>query len=383
MKFFFFEIHYQKCFIHLILISICRVITDIITTKKQGYFQHSIILREIIMFLSQTLAIFVYLYQKHIMKDINKKNKMFKIFYLNIKKSFFWFLSIILYCSICIIFGYMRFDLFFYNNDMKKIPNELITNFEFIFLFIYLFFLNKYYLGFEIHRHHIIGLTLNIIGILFYLVIEIFRNNNFNPTFSFLYVLIIIIEAQFLQSLTYTFPKKLNHQYFMNMNLILFFEGLFGIIILITYDFFYVYIFKFEDIFIFKIQKEEEQNYFIDIIYIFSYLIFNGTLNILNYIVIEETSPIYMTVAKGLSNIFTYISQIIQYSLLNNNQYKEINSYQNIVFLFLSLIGFSIFLELITLNFSDLDKYTKEKTASRGENDTILELTRNSISDEE
>ena len=335
------------------------------------------------MFLSQIFAIFVYLYQKHIMKDINKKNKMFKIFYLNIKKSFFWFLSIILSCSICIIFGYMRFDLFFYNNDMKKIPNELITNFEFIFLFIYLFFLNKYYLGFEIHRHHIIGLTLNIIGILFYLVIEIFRNNNFNPTFSFLYVLIIIIEAQFLQSLTYTFPKKLNHQYFMNMNLILFFEGLFGIIILITYDFFYVYIFKFEDIFIFKIQKEEEQNYFIDIIYIFSYLIFNGTLNILNYIVIEETSPIYMTVAKGLSNIFTYISQIIQYSLLNNNQYKEINSYQNIVFLFLSLIGFSIFLELITLNFSDLDKYTKEKTASRGENDTILELTRNSISEEE
>ena len=106
-------------------------------------------------------------------------------------------------------------------------------------------------------------------------------------------------------------------------------------------------------------------------------------LYILNYIVIEETSPIYMTVAKGLSNIFTYISQIIQYSLLNNNQYKEINSYQNIVFLFLSLIGFSIFLELITLNFSDLDKYTKEKTASRGENDTILELARNSISEEE
>ena len=169
----------------------------------------------------------------------------------------------------------------------------------------------------------------------------------------------------------------------MNMNLILFFEGLFGIIILITYDFFYVYIFKFEDIFIFKIQKEEEQNFFIDIIYIFVYLIFNGTLNILNYIVIEETSPIYMTVAKGLSNIFTYISQIIQYSLLNNNQYKEINSYQNIVFLCLSLIGFSIFLELITLNFSDLDKYTKEKTASRGENDTILELARNSISEEE
>lgn len=383
MKFFFFEIHYRKCFIHLILIAICRVITDIITTKKKGYFQHSIILRAIINFLSQTLAIFVYLYQKHITKNINKKNKMFKIFYLNVKKSFFWFLPIILSCSICIIFGYMRFDLFFYNNDMKKIPNELIRNFEFIFLFIYLFFINKYYLGFEIHRHHIIGLTLNIIGIFFYLVIEIFRINNFNPTISFLYVLIIIIEAQFLQSLTYTFPKKLNHQYFINMNLILFFEGLFGIIILIIYDFFYVYIFKFEDIFIFKIQKEEEQNYFIDIIYIFSYLIFNGTLNILNYIVIEETSPIYMTVAKGLSNIFTYISQIIQYYLLNKNQYKEINSYQNIVFLCLSLIGFSIFLELITLNFSDLDKYTKEKTASRGENDTILELARNSISEEE
>ena len=88
--------------------------------------------------------------------------------------------------------------------------------------------------------------------------------------------------------------------------------------------------------------------------------------------VVEETRPIYNSLSKGLSNIFIDISHLFQYFFLKNKDYDydKILSFQNIILKTFALIGFSIYSEMITLNFCDLDKFTKIKTADRGEEDS-------------
>ena len=98
--------------------------------------------------------------------------------------------------------------------------------------------------------------------------------------------------------------------------------------------------------------------------------------------VVEETRPIYNSLSKGLSNIFIDISHLIQYFFLKNNNYNKVLDFQNVILKTFALIGFLIYSEMITLNFCDLDKFTKIKTADRGEEDnrTINDLNLSTFS---
>ena len=53
----------------------------------------------------------------------------------------------------------------------------------------------------------------------------------------------------------------------------------------------------------------------------------------------------------------------------------------NIIYIIIFLF-FCIYLEIITLNFCDLDKYTNLEIAKRGEKDTIGELISSSVLDD-
>ena len=141
------------------------------------------------------------------------------------------------------------------------------------------------------------------------------------------------------------------------------FEGIFGIIIVIIlkilYSLFYNYNLKIfqtflKDIFPFKL----------------IYMVLICSLNILNLKVIEETRPSYLAIGKGLSNFLIRMSRLIQ-QYYYPNKYKDLWNVINVLFDIITLLSFCIFCELITFNFCELDKYTIQKTADRGESDTI------------
>ena len=165
------------------------------------------------------------------------------------------------------------------------------------------------------------------------------------------------------------------------MNLILFIEGIFGILIVIVFHFLNLGIFKIEKFYLFNF---EGNNLFSisDIIILFIHCVLICLLNIYYLKVVEETRPIYNTLSKGLSNIFIDISHLIQYLLFKNNDYDNVLSVQNIILKTFALIGFLIYSEMITLNFCGLDKFTKLKIADRGEEDSkiINKLNLSSIS---
>ena len=183
----------------------------------------------------------------------------------------------------------------------------------------------------------------------------------------FICSLLISIESQFFQSVSLTIPKKLNYEYFINMNYILFIQGIFGIIIVVVLKILYSFFYNNN----LKIFKTLLKNFFP---FKLIYMVLICSLNVLNLKVIEETRPSYLAIGKGLTNFLIRISRLIQ-QYYYPNKYKDLWNVINVLFDIITLLSFFIFCEWITFNFCELDKYTIQKTADRGESDTIKEIT--------
>jgi hypothetical protein len=145
--------------------------------------------------------------------------------------------------------------------------------------------------------------------------------------------------------------------------------GIIGIIYTFIFDFIHSNILKYDINFynrIYNLIDNKKEFIFIIIVY----MIFICILNILNLKVIEETRPSYLAIVKGLTNFLIRISRLIQ-QYYYPNKYKDLWNVINVLFDIITLLSFFIFCELITFNFCELDKYTIQKTADRGESDTI------------
>jgi hypothetical protein len=148
----------------------------------------------------------------------------------------------------------------------------------------------------------------------------------------------------------------------MNISLLLFILGIFGILILLIFDFFYVFILNYDSKFIFKIGKINSETLIKDIIFLIIYRI-NSFFNQFFYFkIIEESNPSYTLISYGLYNIM----QVIIYRKLELK-------FKNILYI-LSLFLFCIYLEIITLNFCNLDKNTHYEISNRAEKTTNEEL---------
>ena len=91
-------------------------------------------------------------------------------------------------------------------------------------------------------------------------------------------MILLIFQSKYLQSFIYIFEKKLNYEYYINVNFICLMEGIIGFIILLIFDLFYVFIFEKQIKFIFKINMIEEHTiplFIILPIYTFSISIYN------------------------------------------------------------------------------------------------------------
>ena len=304
-----------------------------------------------------TFAIFIYLYQKRIYgKSQYQSNEDNEI--INIK------CYIIIPIIICYIFSCILVDISYYNifysYQMKKIDIELIANFELIILFISHVLNEKYFLNSKQYIHHYISIGL-IILFLTITIVESFNTININ-FISFIFVILISLESMYLSSLIYIIVKLLNYQYFMNISLLLFILGIFGILILLIFDFFYVFIFNYDSKFILKIGKINSETLIRDIILLIIYRINSFFNQFFNFKIIEESNPSYTLISYGLYNIMQVII------------YRELElKFKNILYI-LSLFLFCIYLEIITLNFCNLDKNTHYEISNRAEKTTNEEL---------
>ena len=363
----------SKCLLYLLIISILRTMNDIIYAQKKKYFDNPLF-SNFLMFIGESLSIILYLYQNYSNKYKTKIEFM-------IQKSTKFFLVLLMFissfCDFLASFSYNHL----YNYKMKTIDETLTKNFGGIVLFICFYLNEKYFLNIKTYRHHYIGIGINLIPLISFLLYYFIENKNLQYNLSLVYLLIIELERNYLLTIWFIICKKLNYQYFLNMNLILFIVAIFGILIVIVFQFLNLGIFKIEKLYLFYF---EGNNLFSisDIIILFIYCILICLLNILLLKVVEETRPIYNSLSKGLSNIFIDISHLIQYFFLKNNNYNKVLDFQNVILKTFALIGFLIYSEMITLNFCDLDKFTKIKTADRGEEDnrTINDLNLSTFS---
>ena len=186
---------------------------------------------------------------------------------------------------------------------------------------------------------------------------------------SLIYVFLIFCESQILQSFCFTLVKILNFKFFFNIYLIMFMEGFLGMFFLIIFDFFYVYIFKKDTTFIFKLGIPKYQHsLLLQIIALMIYCICIFGLNCSYLKITEEISPMYTMVGKGLSEFSIEISHYIQ-KMINKEEINISQLIEDSFFHFFFILGNCIFCEIITFHCFNLDKNTVKEIRNRGDED--------------
>ena len=391
--------HLPKYMNSLIIVFILTIVEHIILEiciRKINYF-----FNVFFSFIGQTLAYIFYYYKK---KSINAsfikdKNNIIEKFNISFNSKSFIF---ILICTICDLISKIGFRHVYFNKKMVNLVmiNEIL---DIVFLFIFIFLLEHFFLKIPIHRHHIFGIALNFFGMIIALIFKYIildednENNNFTK-FDLFLVLLFSLEIQYLITLNYVIPKKVNTEDFIDMNLICFYRGLIGSIISILIM---IINHSFE---IIKIFNEYDEISIFDYFIIPIYCIISCILNVFILKLTEESRPCYNLIPKILSNIFhncgidhfiiTYLNEIYFKNKKSKKKWKEISIHtkrgkffkeyfiQIISFLF-SLIGILIFTEIITVSFFNLDKFTKYSISRRSISEVLLDIENNEKNNEE
>ena len=314
------------------------------------------------MFIGQSLAIIVYFYEKNL---ISKENE-FKISY----KSKYWILGIIL-CTFCDFLSNFRYDFYFYTFKMQNY--QMKTPIEIVYLFFYFILIENIFLKISTFRHQYFGIILNSLGLFFSFIFSLYiikkkKNKNENiegpdSFFQLFLIWIISLETQYLKTIYYIIPKKLNTEYYINMNFICFIKGIFGTLISII-------IIIFESNFSF-LTDDNNMLYFLPIpLHIILFILISCILNIVILKVTEKLRPCYNLISLSLAQI---IFDLIQ-KLFNKKKKKS-----NLIFLFpsfISFFGILLFYEIITINICNLNKYTKDTISKRGQIETLQDLNK-------
>jgi hypothetical protein len=143
-----------------------------------------------IIFLGESFAIIIYLYQKFLLLNSNKQLKQFRskdtINYKDIIKIDF----MIFICSFCDLIGCYNFQIM--GNNIKNVKNI----FDMIFLCIFIVLNENFYLKIPIYHYYILGYGLLIISLL----IDLFlKYKLFNK--KLIILIIISLESQYIESL--------------------------------------------------------------------------------------------------------------------------------------------------------------------------------------
>ena len=149
-----------------------------------------------------------------------------------------------------------------------------------------------------------LGIGIILLGLVLYIIIRILLDKNKleNNTLSIVLIILISIENQYVRTINYLLPKKLNTYYFMNMYLICFWKGLTGIILYIIFFIFYYYIFKFQN----EISPFDDLKTFgfkdiITSITTLTYCFSVGLYNVVSLKITEKYRPSYNIISEVLT----------------------------------------------------------------------------------
>ena len=344
--------YYHEHLIYLFIRALCFGLRKVIEIL---YFQRSMPL--FLMFIGESLSIVLYLFSNiffstkkeninGFMIDENKTNN----FIMGIK-----IYLMILICSLCDLIGCYNFKVIGSNKTNLK------NNYNMIFLCIFIALNEDIYLKIQSYNYH----TLGYILYLFSLIIDLLINMN-ELHISLIFVLIISLESQYIESLFYIIEKKLNYEHYIQISYICFLEGIFGIILIVI--FYYTSLIP-DDL----IPKDKN-----DVLIIILYCFLTCIANLCRLRVTEISRPSYNLIGKTLCTLSTNIVSSIFED--NNKKYKW--NLTNILIMVFSLIGAFIYCEVITLHCLNLDKYITNNIIDRGNRETIEMISFANIEEE-
>ena len=346
-----------KCLSHLIIIAILRSFKSYIVYSGEDYLKNNALNRIFIVYISYFSSIIFYIFQKIMFSNIKNTQNYYYDKYEKqiIKKYFFWISFIMFIAFITTTFGEFKYRYFFYNYEMKKIKSLFLDHLKFFVLFFSYFINEKYFLKIKFYRHHKLSLYLISLSLIIYFIIYLIKDLYKYKIKATISLLLIITLSQYIQSTNYIIAKKLNYEFFINMNLILTIIGLLGLII--GYFLYNYFIYKIIYFSLFDYLQNE------DFRIIIIYCLISSILYILEFKVVEETKPSYAIMGRGLSNLMVCILKLFY---VQEKDKQEISSFGNICLSVVYILCFLIFSEIIIFNFWDLQKNTRYEISKRG-----------------
>ena len=365
------EFYFPKSFKLIIFASILNGINFLI--PDLFLFKNPLTIIGLIFFGEGSMIIFYWI-EKQITKQI--KNKKNEVFYNDnsLNKSFFWYLGIFLFMAIIDLFSQINYVKYIFSFSMIKCT-DFYNAIHFTFFFIFFFINESYFLNIQIYSHHLLGIGIILLGLVLYIIIRILLDKNKleNNTLSIVLIILISIENQYVRTINYLLPKKLNTYYFMNMYLICFLKGLTGIILYIIFFIFYYYIFKFQN----EISPFDDLKTFgfkdiITSITTLTYCFSIGLYNVVSLKITEKYRPSYNIISEVLTLLYFYIFVILP----SKNEIRLYPIFM-IVILFIILFGLLIFCETIIIKCFHLDKNTNRKISRRAIKEAIFDILEN------
>ncbi len=378
------EFYKPKYILYILILSISQSICWIISQSLEIVFFNPMT-NSFLMFLGQTLSYFLYLYEKRKLNSTkhSKENSDIEIQIAN-KKKRYWIYFILFFCSLTELLGNFQYKFYFYQNSMKKfVHNRINASLEPLGYFFFFILIEHRFLKISIARHQILGIIINFFGIIISIINQIDKNCNY---IALLLIIIIIMESQFLKTISYIIPKKLNYEYFYNMNKIIFIKGLFGLGIssilgLIIHFFFHI---------MYDNQDSKELFHILNFKYslnpklifcVIIYCITSCINNILILKIIEDTRPSNTLLEPPISQIFKHIIFMFITKKLGMKIERYGNSHGSVTELafltlpfFLSFFGSLIFCEVIVIKLFNINKNTISEISKRAFSESLYDL---------
>ena len=257
------------------------------------------------------------------------KSKELKLFNILEKENLFLLLIISL---VDVLSG----NYFLYINKLSGQLSQILSFFIYLKLFNY-----------NLYKHHLIGLILSLISFIL-LLINLLLTEKINILVYFDSVLIFILTG-----ISYIFQKYMIDIKYADRFIILFYKGLFSLIIIIISQIFY---------YIFDKNMLINFNKLYDNILCFGiYFILILIYEIISIMLIKETKNIIFFLLIVFSNFFSEVIFPIK------TKYK-ITTHNPFIYFFIHLInifGCLIFMEIIILNFCNLNKNIENEMIKR------------------
>ena len=250
--------------------------------------------------------------------------------------------------------------IFYIYYDIEKIQLDVVLIFNIISIYIF----SKLILKAYYYKHHHLSFFINLLGLILITITDIiFLKEIWNKDIT--YFIIIGIFSNICYSLEDVIGKKALIEEFLSPYSILFYKGLYELILLFiaSIPFFFIEI---EEKNIFSVFVRN-LNSFEKIFYIILLMISNFiyTLNI--WIIIDKFSPNHLAMAMLLEGIIGKLDLLIfHFDNFKNNLFIAI---YGIIIYFILVLGALIHNEILIINYWGLNEYTKKNIDKKGVED--------------